>query len=69
MIDYLIPVQKLWQEAFKEGNIARNAGLLRICNLTDDRFLTPGREILKVYKSAWEQGWDVKDRPISAARP
>lgn len=48
----------IWRKAYLLGNAAREAELPRECNLTDELFLTPSGAILKVYKSAWEQGWD-----------
>ena len=49
-----------WREAFGLGILARLKGWPRECNLGEG-FLTPGGVILKVYKSAWEQGYDAKN--------
>jgi len=52
---------KLWYEAYNLGVEARKNGLPRVCNLKDDIFAfdgESGRIVFKVYKSAWEQGWD-----------
>jgi hypothetical protein len=48
---------KIWREAYDLGVAAFKAGLPRVCNLGES-FRTPSGSILKVYKSAWEQGWD-----------
>lgn len=48
---------KIWHKAYDAGEKARKEGLPRVCNLGEG-FVTPGDNILKVYKSAWEQGWD-----------
>lgn len=47
-----------WEQAWRIGYSAYKDGLLRQCNLASEGFVTPGGHILKVYKSAWEQGWD-----------
>jgi hypothetical protein len=47
-----------WHWAYDAGVKAREQGKPRICDLHTKLFITPGNEILKVYKSAWEQGWD-----------
>lgn len=49
---------RIWHLAYDAGVEAREQGLPRICNLNDKHFITPGGNILKVYRSAWEQGWD-----------
>jgi hypothetical protein len=47
-----------WQLAYDEGVRAYEAGLPRNCVLQNKPFVTPSGNVLKVYKSAWEQGWD-----------
>jgi hypothetical protein len=54
---------KLWHEAYDLGENARKTGLPRQCNLNDPEFMTPGGHILKDYKNAWEQGWDLYKIP------
>ena len=49
---------RLWKKAYELGELAQTQGLERKCNLTDKEFITPNGHILKVYKSAWEQGWN-----------
>ncbi len=48
---------EIWKEAFAYGESAKEEGLPRECNLSDSKFGS-GKTILKVYKSAWEQGYD-----------
>ena len=57
-IDWFFDVESLWSEAWHLGNEAKKAGRPRECNLSEDKFITPRGSILKVYKSAWEQGYD-----------
>jgi len=45
-----------WNAAYKLGLEARQKGLPRECNLDQPPFVHT--TVLKVYKSAWEQGWD-----------
>lgn len=47
---------RLWVLAYNKGMNARDSGYPRICNL-DGEHCHNGNP-LKVYKSAWEQGWD-----------
>lgn len=49
---------KIWRRAFDKGVEAKKEGKDKICNLKDSEFLTPSGNFLKVYKSAWEQGWE-----------
>lgn len=52
---------RLWHIAFDAGRKASEDGLPRECNMTRAIYLEHVLEngnILKVYKSAWEQGWD-----------
>lgn len=49
---------KIWNLAYNAGVVAKHQGLPRICNLQGRLFITPSGNILKVYKSAWEKGWD-----------
>lgn len=51
---------RIWHLAYDAGVEAKNEGLPRICNLKESPFVTPSGNILIVYKSAWEQGWDGK---------
>jgi len=48
---------RLWQLAYDAGTKARDEGLPRECNLKNHPHVHKGKA-LKVYKSAWEQGWD-----------
>ncbi len=48
---------KIWHEAYEYGEKAKAEGLPRECNLSDTKFVS-GKTILKVWKSAWEQGYD-----------
>lgn len=56
---------RIWREAHAAGVVAREQGLPRVCNLQGSPFCTPSGKVLKVYLSAWEQGWDNYD-PIPA---
>lgn len=64
--------EKNWEEIYKQnwhlaynlGIEARNKNLSNICNLTDKQFLTPSGIILKVYKSAWDQGYGNEKNPM-----
>lgn len=56
---------RIWHEAYAQGVNAKLNGLPRDCNLIDIQFLTPSGNKLKVYKSAWEQGWDGDKNGIS----
>jgi len=47
----------IWHLAYDAGENARNKGLPRVCNLKCWPYCY-NENILKVYKSAWEQGWD-----------
>ena len=49
---------QLWYIAFNLGIQAKKEGYPKVCNLQDSRFITPSGKILKVYESAWKQGWD-----------
>jgi hypothetical protein len=53
----LAGVSKIWNTAYQLGAKARDRGRPMDCDLTAKKYLTPSGEILKVYKSAWEQGW------------
>jgi hypothetical protein len=46
-----------WHQAYALGDAAQRAGKPKECDLGEG-FQTPGGSILKVYKSAWEQGYD-----------
>lgn len=48
---------QIWWEAYAYGESAREEELPRECNLSDPQFIS-GKTILRVYKSAWEQGYD-----------
>lgn len=48
---------KIWRRAFDLGVEARAAGLPFDCNLQGKPFCH-NNKCLKVYKSAWEQGWE-----------
>lgn len=48
---------RVWRLAYDAGASARKQGLPNACDLRDPLFLTPSGAVLKVYKSAWEQGW------------
>jgi hypothetical protein len=52
---------RIWNLAYNAGFEARDKGLPRICNLNSSPFVTPSGNILRVYKSAWEGGWDSWD--------
>jgi len=54
---------QIWREAWQLGRTACEEGLSRECDLSDDQFITPSGAILKVYQSAWEQGWDGRNPP------
>jgi len=58
---------RLWHLAYEAGEQARKNGLLRICNLEGQMHCHDGN-ILKVYKSAWEQGWDGYKIPAEFAK-
>jgi hypothetical protein len=49
---------RIWHLAYNLGAKAKKQALPRICNLKEEPFITPSGDILKVYRSAWEQGWD-----------
>lgn len=51
-----------FRKAYQFGEQARNSGLPRECNLGQE-FRTLSGDVLKVYKSAWEQGWDSLNIP------
>jgi len=53
---------KLFNQAKLEGKKARLNGLLRTCNLPKESPWTYGK-YLKVYLSAWEQGYDGFEIP------
>lgn len=53
---------RIWHLANDAGKEARKQGLPRVCNLKDSPFCHNGN-ILKVYKSAWEQGYDDWEIP------
>ena len=48
----------IWHIVYDIGVDARKRGLPRTCTLRGLPFCTPSGNILKVYLSAWEQGWD-----------
>ena len=48
---------KLFNNAKQIGRKAKESGLPRICNLPNE-FRTPNGDILRVWLSAWEQGYD-----------
>ena len=52
---------RIWNLAFEAGTIARKLGKSRVCDLSGSPFITPSGSILKPYRSAWEQGWDLED--------
>lgn len=54
---------RLWRLAYDAGTEAKMQGHPRDCNLKDLPWTTPSGQILKVYKSAWEQGWDQFEVP------
>lgn len=47
-----------WKLAYDIGKQAKEYGLPRTCNLEGEPFCYGENKILKVYKSAWEQGYD-----------
>lgn len=49
---------RIWHAAYDAGVEARKQGLPRTCNLQESPFCLPSGNVLKVYRSAWEQGWD-----------
>lgn len=49
---------KIWHEAYAYGELAREEGLPRECNLLNHSKFGHGDNILKPWKSAWEQGYD-----------
>jgi hypothetical protein len=49
---------RIWHSAYDAGVEARKQGLPRTCTLQGSLFCTPSGDILKVYLSAWNQGWD-----------
>jgi hypothetical protein len=48
---------RVWHLAYQAGRAARDQDLPRICNL-EGRPFCHNDNILKPYKSAWEQGYD-----------
>jgi len=48
---------RLCKTAYEAGAEARINGLPKECNLVGEDFMTPGGNILRVYKEAWEYGW------------
>jgi len=50
---------KIRAECRRLGQIARESGLPRVCNMEDHK--TPGGEYLRVYLEAWLQGYDGVD--------
>ena len=54
---------RIWKIAYEAGKEARKNGLPRICNLTGSIHCHNGN-VLKPYKSAWEQGWDLYKIPL-----
>lgn len=59
---FTVTYPRIWHLANDAGKKARQDGLSRICNLKDELFCH-GETVLKVYKSAWEQGWDGYEIP------
>jgi hypothetical protein len=59
-IDRLIyeSISPTWNKAYALGEAAQKEGKPRVCDLGERCFVTPSGTILKVYKSAWEQGYD-----------
>jgi hypothetical protein len=49
---------RIMQSAYAFGVEAKRQRLPRICNLQGSPFCSQSGHILKVYLSAWEQGWD-----------
>jgi hypothetical protein len=51
----------IWHEAYNIGFNAKKLGLSRVCNLSehDEKFCHNGIP-MKVWQSAWEQGYDLK---------
>jgi hypothetical protein len=58
---------RLWHLAYDVGVKARADGLPRVCNLEGSPHCHNGN-VLKVYKSAWEQGWDGYKIPAEFAQ-
>lgn len=52
---------RLWREAFQMGYDARSNNCVRLCTYPP---LDSGH-ILRVFKSAWFQGWDARDKQIT----
>ena len=50
---------KIRAECRRLGQIARESGLLRVCNMEDHK--TSSGEYLRVYLEAWMQGYDGID--------
>jgi len=50
---------RIWRSAWYAGQAAKLIGMSRECNLQGSLFCTATGTILKVYKSAWEQGYDL----------
>lgn len=54
---------QIWHSAYEMGVNARKQGMPRVCTLQGSPFCTPSGNVLKVYLSAWEQGWDEYEMP------
>lgn len=54
--DFFVRLEALCVAAYKLGQKAKEEGLPRECNLGYEYY--DQRNIFKVYKSAWEEGWD-----------
>mgnify|MGYP003404934491 CR=1 FL=1 len=49
----------IWHEAYDIGVNAKKSGLSRMCNLSEyDKKFCHNGNALKVWQSAWEQGYD-----------
>lgn len=51
---------KMCREARRLGQIAKESGLPRVCNLGEE-YQTPSGEFLRVYLEPWMQGYDGID--------
>lgn len=53
---------RIWHQAYDLGEEARKQGLPCVCNLQGSPFCHKDT-VLKVYRSAWEQGWRADEIP------
>ena len=58
---------RLWRLAYDAGEVARKIGLPRKCNLATSEHCHYGN-VLKVYQSAWHQGYDGWQIPAIFAK-